>query len=139
MLVILMGLSTAFVASAAQVTEVGRYQTMINEPTSEQINPLKTIQHVKFTPQIKTVGDAITYWIQASGYQLQDEKKLSVEIKNVLQKPLPVVDRDFGPMKVSEGLLVLVGKEVFDLKQDPLNRKVSFQLKPKYKAIYKKG
>lgn len=126
------------VSAADGVTQVNRYATVDNKPLASQINPLVAIQQVHFNTNIHTVGDAVTHWLLYSGYTLVAAQELSEPLKTVLTKPLPQVDRDLGPLSVRDGLEVLVGKDIFNLVVDPLNRKVSFKLSPKYAQLYKK-
>ena len=43
-------------------------------------------------------------------------------------QPLPMVDRDFGPMTISQGLETLAGSH-FQLLIDPVHRQIAFRLK----------
>lgn len=38
--------------------------------------------------------------------------------------------RTFGPIQIKEAVLVLMGKEVFDLIVDPAHRLINFKVKP---------
>lgn len=118
--------------NATNVTQVGRYATVDNKPLAAQINPLLTVQQIHFPVSVKTVGQAVDYWVSYSGYHLADKSKLSESLIEVLAQPLPQVDRNLGPLTVQDGLEVLVGKQVFSLVQDPLHRIVSFKLKRRY-------
>ena len=60
---------------------------------------------------------------------------MSSYLKTTLAKPLPAIDRDFGPMSLKDGLTTLVGS-AFYLVQDPLNRMVDFRVKPQYLSMY---
>lgn len=122
-------------AMAANVTQINRYATVENKPLVSQINPLLTVQQIHFPQQVRTVGEALTYWLQYSGFALADEERRSQALKDILQQPLPQVDRNLGPLTVQDGLEVLVGQQVFSLSQDPLHRKVNFRLKPAYAQL----
>ncbi|STX55459.1 integrating conjugative element protein PilL, PFGI-1 class [Legionella beliardensis] len=125
-------------ASANEVTQIGRYATVSNKPLAAQVNPLLAIQQVHFNADIHTVGEALNHWLLHSGYELVAEQEQADALKAVLKKTLPQVDRDLGPLSIKEGLEVLVGKGVFDLVVDPLNRRVSFTLLPKYAQFNKR-
>lgn len=125
--------------NAANVTQVGRYATVDNKPLAAQINPLLTVQQIHFPIAVKTVGQAVDYWVSYSGYHLADKSKLSKPLLDVLAQPLPQIDRNLGPLTVQEGLEVLVGKQVFKLVQDPLHRQVSFKMNRKYQALANKA
>lgn len=119
---------------ANSITQIGRYTTVMNKPSAAQINPLLTVQQMKFSQSVKTVGDAVKQWLKFSGYELIAESNQSEELKEVLKQTLPQVDRTLGPLAIQEGLKVLVGINVFSLVQDPLHRKVSFNLNEKFKG-----
>lgn len=57
-------------AQAANITQVGRYATLNNQPLAAQINPLKTVQQIHFPASIQTIGEAVNYWLRYSGYHL---------------------------------------------------------------------
>lgn len=117
---------------ATNVTQINRYATVENKAMAAQINPLFAVQKVHFPQQIGTVGAALEYWLQYSGFQMAPIKEQSTALCETSLLPLPSVIRDLGPLTVEEGLLVLVGKNVFTLKKDFLHRKINFALKPQY-------
>jgi conjugative transfer region protein (TIGR03748 family) len=113
-------------------TSIGRYLSVSNKPTHAQVDLLSQTIQVRFPQTVQTVGDAINYLLKFSGYSLIEMNKRSAALKNTLSKPLPAVDRDFGPMSLKDGLITLIG-QAFNLKQDVLNRTIDFALKPQYK------
>ena len=119
-------------AHAANVTQVGQYATVDNKPLAAQINPLMTVQQIHFPQNVKTVGEAMSYWLQYSGFALSQEAKDSAALSIVMSRPLPQVVRNLGPLTVAEGLEVLAGKTVFTMKDNPLTREVSFYLNPQF-------
>ena len=110
------------------VTQISRYTTVPNGPTMAQINPLQALSHFKFQPSVYTVGQAVEHVLATTGYRLAP--RLSPAVKNTLNKPLPLTNRKLGPMTITQALQVLMGKEVFQLERDPLNRLVNFKVKP---------
>lgn len=120
---------------AANLTQVNRYATVENKPLISQINPLLTVQQIHFPQQIHTVGEALTHWMQYSGYSLVDGAVQNQALKDIMQQPLPQVDRNLGPLTVRDGLEVLVDQQVFSLIQDPLHRTINFKLKPQYAQV----
>ena len=126
------------VGYAEGVTQVNRYATVDNKPLAAQVNPLLAVQQVHFGTNIKTVGEALNHWLLFSGYSLVADADKPEALRTILVKPLPQVDRDLCPLSVQDGLEVLVGKEIFNLIIDPLNRTVGFKLSPRYAAVYKK-
>lgn len=126
-------LCAAFSAQADDsMTQFGRYLTAINKPTLAQTDLLSQIMQVRFPQNVQTIGDAMNYLLKFSGYSLIEDNKRSSELKNTLSKPLPTVDRDFGPMSLKDGLTTLIGP-AFSLVHDPLNRTIDFHLKPEFK------
>lgn len=126
------------VGTADGVTQINRYATVDNKPLAAQVNPLLAVQQVHFGTNIKTVGEALNHWLLFSGYNLVADIDRPDALKTILAKPLPQVDRDLGPLSVQDGLEVLVGKGIFNLVIDPLNRTVGFKLSPRYAALNKK-
>lgn len=118
------------------VTQVSRYVTINNKPKPEQISLLTQVVQVKFPQNIQTIGMAVSYLLRFSGYSLIPENKMSPALLTMLSKPLPVVDRELGPVSLKDALMVL-GGESFNLVQDPLNREINFLLKPGYQKYLK--
>ncbi|PJE14677.1 hypothetical protein [Legionella sp.] len=119
---------------AANVTEVNRYATVANKPLIAQINPLMAVQQVHFPQDIKTVGQAILWWLRYSGYSLASSVKQPESLQTVMRQPLPQSHRNLGPLTVKDGLEVLSGQQIFMLIEDPLRREVNFKLKPAYQS-----
>ncbi|TIG99455.1 hypothetical protein DI137_16365 [Legionella pneumophila] len=113
---------------AANITQVGRYATVNNQPLAAQINPLKTVQQIHFPSSVQTIGEAVEYWLRYSGYHLAPQNKQNESLKQIFQQPLPQVTRNLGPLTIADGLTVLVGKTLFSLKQDDLLREINFSL-----------
>tara|TARA_Y100000588_G_scaffold356775_1_gene413366 strand:- start:869 stop:1279 length:411 start_codon:yes stop_codon:yes gene_type:complete len=113
---------------SAGVTQVSRYATVNNKPLPAQINPLKSTQQVHFPSSIQTIGEAVNHWLTYSGYHLAPAEKQSPSLKQVLKQPLPQVDRNLGPLTIEDGLVVLVGKNLFSLNHDELQREINFTL-----------
>lgn len=108
--------------------QVGRYSTLKETATPAQINPLLAIVQVKFPTTVQSVSDAINYLLRYTGYTLVDVTARSKPLQTVLSKPLPYMDRTLGPLSTHEALEVLVGKGLFVVQKDPLNRTVNFTL-----------
>ena len=116
-------------------TQIGRYMTTENKPRAEQINLLAQVIQIRFPKDVQTIGGALTYLLKFSGYSLIPEAKQGAAIKTTLGKPLPAIDRNFGPMTLKDGLSVLAGP-AFYLVQDPLNRMIDFRLLPSFEKLY---
>lgn len=126
--------SQAVLAAAEGNTPIGRYLTVENKPKEAQLNLLAQTIQVRFPQTIQTVGEAAHYILRFSGYSLLPDDQISHALKTTLAKPLPAIDRDFGPMSLKEALTTLIGP-AFYLKQDPLNRTVDFRVKPLYARL----
>lgn len=114
---------------AANVTQVNRYATVANEPLPAQVSPLKAVQQIHFPQEVQTIGEAVHYWLHHSGFHLVDNSKQSQVLQQVLNQPLPQIDRNLGPLEIEQGLLVLVGKNEFLLETVSFSREINFQLK----------
>lgn len=118
------------------ITQVSRYLTVTNKPRFSQTHLLSQSIQIRFTRNIQTVGDAINYLLRFSGYALVAESQRTPALKVMLIKPLPVIDRELGPMTLSNALITLSGP-AFYLSQDPVNRVVDLKLKPEYQKFVK--
>ncbi|KTC76183.1 hypothetical protein Lbir_0252 [Legionella birminghamensis] len=118
---------------AADVTQINRYATVANKPLAAQVNPLLAVQQIHFPQEVKTIGQAVKWWLRYSGFTLVDKEKQSESLQAVMSQSLPQVDRNLGPLTVKGGLEVLVGQQDFTLIEDSLLRQVNFHLKPTVK------
>ena len=127
-------LSVALLSStyAADSSIAGRYLTNSVKPKPAQINLLSQIIQVRFPQDIQTVGEAINYILRFSGYSLVAPNRMEQAFITTMTKPLPVIDRELGPISLQDGLITLAGP-AFYFSHDPINRVVNFHLKPKYK------
>ena len=125
--------SVSFMPTAHANTQIGRYSTVANKPTAAQVNPLLAVAQYKFSSQVETIGDAVKVVLQNTSYQLAPQADLPVSVTATLKKPLPITVRTLGPMPIKDALVVLLGKDVFNLVVDPLHRLVNFEVKPKIK------
>ena len=112
-------------AIAAPVSQINRYTTVSHKAMPEQINPLLSVQTFHFPQNISTVGEAMKYWLQHSGYRLSDMEKQPDDFQIVSIKPLPRVQRTLGPLSIIDGLEVLAGKPVFSITQDRVAREIN--------------
>jgi len=128
-------LVTLFIFSHAEakneVSSVGRYLTVTNKPLPAQRDLLSQTIQMRFPQNIQNIGDAINQLLRYSGYSLVRENQQSQALKNTLQKSLPFVDRELGPMSLRDALITLAGP-AFTLTEDPLNREIDFHLKPHF-------
>lgn len=120
------------VAHIHSLQPVGRYLTVNTTPSHAQIDLLSQIIQVRFPSTVQTIGDAMQYLLRFSGYSLIGDDQMNLAFKTTLTKPLPAIDRNFGPMSLKDALTTLAGP-AFTLAHDPINRTINFQLKPRFK------
>ncbi len=128
----------ALSVQSANVTQINRYATVDNKPLAAQINPLLAVQQIHFPQAVKTVGEAMNWWLQYSGFTLAATIKQPDSLQAVMRQPLPQIDRNLGPLTVKDGLEVLAGQPVFTLTHDPMLREVNFKLKPAFAPVIKR-
>ena len=61
--------STAFAQAPAQI-QTGRYTSVAGDPTTAQIDPLNSLLTMTIPGDITSVGTAMDYLLQRSGYRL---------------------------------------------------------------------
>ena len=136
---ILLGILLSNLCLASEdATQVSRYLTIKNKPKQEQVNLMSQVVQVRFPQNIQTIGSATNYLLRFSGYSLISDKRMNQALRITIAKPLPIVDRDLGPISLRNALTTLVGQG-FNLACDPINREVDFQLKPAYRKYLKRG
>jgi conjugative transfer region protein (TIGR03748 family) len=116
-------------------SQVGRYLTVSHKTNSSQMHLLSQSIQVRFPKNVQTIGDAINYLLRFSGYSLVAIGQMNSALKTTISKPLPVIDRELGPISLKNGLVTLVGP-AFYIKEDPINRLVDFRLKPAFAKRY---
>lgn len=107
--------------------QTNRYTWTSIEPANEQQDLLAVIVDTKFQKEIKTVGQALTTLLQASGYRLGDNRPQHDSQYYLYTLPLPEAHRHLGPMELLTAL-DLLGGPAFNPHIDPVKRQVSFQL-----------
>lgn len=110
----------------AKEIQVGRYSTTTTAPTPAQAELLSTTVTLRFPERIQTVGEAVRYLLQRSGYRLADPEGVSSETMALFALPLPAVHRSLGPTTLREALQTLAGP-AFILVQDPVHRLITFE------------
>ena len=105
--------------------QVGRYSMWTLMPTKAQAEPLAAMVAVRFPKPVQTVGDAVQHLLDDSGYRLAGTPGSALHI--LLAQPLPAVHRTLGPLRLDQALQALAGP-VFRLVQDPLHRRIAFEL-----------
>ena len=116
-------------ASNAPISEVqvGRYQTVMLQPTVEQLDLLSSMVELELPEEINTVGQAVAYLLDGSGYRLLSAKLAEPYRVFLFGFPLPKVQRQLGPLSLRQAL-ELLGGAAFRLVIDPVYRLVTFEL-----------
>lgn len=122
---LLLGLLAGCTDSWAGEMQVGRYSVWPIAATRAQAEPLSVIVAVRLPGPVQTVEQAIQHLLDGSGYRLAGAPDSPAAI--MLAQPLPEVHRSLGPLRLDPALQTLAGP-VFQLVQDPLHRRITFEL-----------
>lgn len=104
----------------------GRYSMYSAAPTQAQAELLEATVTVQLPARIQTIGEAVRYLLQRSGYRLAATESTAPETLALFALPLPAVHRHLGPMTLREALETLAGL-AFHLIQDPVHRLITFE------------
>ena len=107
--------------------QIGRYSTLTAMPTTAQIDVLSTTITVQLPERIRTVGEAVRYLLERSGYRLAGSQATGPDTAALLALPLPAAHRHLGPIPLIWALGTLAGP-AFRPVQDPVHRLISFEL-----------
>ena len=110
----------------ANDAQVGRYSLIAAVPTEAQADLLATTLTIRFPVRIQTLGEAVRYLLQRSGYRLAKVESIEPDTLALFALPLPAVHRSLGPMTLRDALNTLAGP-AFNLVQDPVHRLVTFE------------
>lgn len=108
-----------------EFAQLSRYVKIKVDTTLQQKNPLKTVVVIKYPPEIKTVGQALIYSLEDSGFVMPNSKGLTDNVKILLSRPLPRIHREFRFVTL-ENILKTLSGESFSLLVDPISRKINF-------------
>ena len=118
--------AVASVNLQANDLQVGRYSLISATPTEAQAALLEATVTVRFPGRIQTVGEAVPYLLQRSGYRRATTESIGADTASLFALPLPAVHRNLGPMTVRDALAILAGP-AFHLVQDPVHRLITFE------------
>jgi type IV pili sensor histidine kinase/response regulator len=104
----------------------GRYSMYSAAPTQAQAELLEATVTVQLPARIQTIGEAVRYLLQRSGYRLAATESTAPETLALFALPLPAVHRHLGPMTLRDALETLAGP-AFHLVQDPVHRLITFE------------
>ena len=117
----------SFPVSADEVV-ISRYLSASKDKLNAAVMPLDEMITVRVPLEIKTIGEAMEYILQGSGYQLKKEPDLVL-----YQHAYPRVYRSIGGVELRAVLKNLAGAP-YQLVVDPVNRLISFRLHGVYSA-----
>jgi conjugative transfer region protein (TIGR03748 family) len=118
--------AVASVNLQANELQVGRYSLYAATPTEAQIDLLSKTITVGYPVRIQTVGEAVRYLLQRSGYRLAKAESIGPDTVALFTLPLPAVHRSLGPMTLRDALETVAGP-AFNLVQDPVHRLITFE------------
>lgn len=121
--------------ASARTISIGRYVAVPEKPRHEQTHLLAQQIQIIFPQNVLTIGEALQFMLQFSGYHLVNTKQLSQATQVMLKQRLPEIDRKLGPVNLLQGLMVLAGPP-FIVLVDPVHRLVGFQLKPNDQYLF---
>ncbi|EIB3185971.1 TcpQ domain-containing protein [Salmonella enterica] len=115
-----------------EVTREGRYTLVSVRSADAQREPLNQLIDITMPVSlVSSVGDGFRYLLFQSGYSLCG--RYGAEFAELLNRPLPAVQRRLGPVRLSEALQVVAGP-AWRMTVDEVNREVCFVLRDAYLA-----
>lgn len=115
-----------------EVTREGRYTLVSVKSADAQRDPLNQLIDITMPVSlVNSVGDGFRYLLFQSGYSLCG--RYGAEFAELLNRPLPAVQRRLGPVRLSEALQVVAG-QAWRMTVDEVNREVCFVLRDAYLA-----
>jgi|GEM_PF-530896 len=114
------------VTSSNTVTQIGRYSVVVAGPTAGQLDPLSAKAAISIPNDIESVGNALRWILQDSGYRLAADPVLTEEVQTMLKLPLPAVHRRFEPIPIKTVMALVIGP-AFQIVQDPVHRLIAFE------------
>lgn len=116
----------------AEESIVHGYALITPEATEVQKDVLSVVITLKFPDTVQTVGEAIQFLLERSGYRLASGVFADPWMPTLMHLPLPQAHRALGPIHLRNALQILAG-DTWYLVEDPVNRLVSFDLNPRFR------
>lgn len=123
------------VSGYAQQEQVGRYITVNVGATHSQLEPLSQSVVMEFPSTIETTGQAFSYLLNNSGYQLAPVKLQNQNARLLFSHQLALSDRSIGPMTIQQALNAIAGP-TYQVLVDPVHKFVSARVEPKFYTLY---
>ncbi|EEM6324269.1 hypothetical protein C9H16_22790 [Salmonella enterica] len=115
-----------------EVTREGRYTLVSVKSADAQREPLNQLIDITMPGSlVNSVGDGFRYLLFQSGYSLCG--RYGADFSELLNRPLPAVQRHLGPVRLSEALQVVAGP-AWRMTVDEVNREVCFVMRDAYLA-----
>ncbi|ELR5845633.1 TcpQ domain-containing protein [Salmonella enterica] len=115
-----------------EVTREGRYTLVSVKSANAQREPLNQLIDITMPVSlVNSVGDGFRYLLFQSGYSLCG--RYGADFSELLNRPLPAIQRRLGPVRLSEALQVVAGP-AWRMTVDEVNREVCFVLRDAYLA-----
>ena len=108
------------------VTQIARYSVLPPSAALDQQDFLAVTVPLSVPENIATVGGAVEWVLNTSGYRLVSSDQWSTEVQDLLNLPLPNAQRRFESLSIKDVLALLVGP-TFLLVNDPVHRLMSFE------------
>ncbi|EFS2650753.1 hypothetical protein HX362_003638 [Salmonella enterica] len=113
-----------------EVTREGRYTLVSVKSADAQREPLNQLIDITIPVSlVSSVGDGFRYLLFQSGYSLCG--RYGADFAELLNRPLPAVQRRLGPVRLSEALQVVAGP-AWRMTVDEVKREVCFVLREAY-------
>ncbi|EKC7221197.1 TcpQ domain-containing protein [Salmonella enterica] len=113
-----------------EVTREGRYTLVSVKSADAQREPLNQLIDITMPVSlVSSVGDGFRYLLFQSGYSLCG--RYGADFAELLNRPLPAVQRRLGPVHLSEALQVVAGP-AWRMTVDEVSREVCFVLREAY-------
>jgi len=106
--------------------QVGRYASAKAAATHYQKDLLSVVIQTTIPAHVDTVGEAMTFLLMRSGYELAEPKRQGEYVPQLLSKKLPYAHRKLGPITLKDALLLIVG-DAYWMKVDPVHRLIAFE------------
>ena len=114
------------VTPSKNVTQVDRYSVVATGPTAGQRDLLAVTAVISIPNDIDSLGDALRWILQDSGYRLAANPVMTEEVRIMLELPLPAVHRRFELMPLKTVMGLMVGP-AFYVVQDSVHRLIAFE------------
>lgn len=120
------------VANASADVQIARYTTYSPVPSMQERDPLSSVVQMIFPKNILTLDQAFDYLIRRTGYKMAPLENSDPLLPLLLVSEVPQVHREIGPITVEDAMKTLAG-EPWEFVIDPVNRYVSFELRPQFR------